>query len=348
MTTVQKTALITGITGQDGAYLAELLLKKGYIVHGIKRRSSSFNTGRVDHFYEDPHVDQRNFILHHGDLTDSTNLIRIIQETQPDELYNLAAQSHVKVSFETPEYTANSDALGTLRLLEAIRILGLEKKTRFYQASTSEMYGLVQETPQKETTPFYPRSPYGVAKLYGYWITVNYREAYGLHASNGILFNHESPLRGETFVTRKITMATVRISRGLQECLYLGNLDAKRDWGHARDYVEGMWRMLQQPKPDDYVLATGVSVSVREFTEKAFNAVGINLKWEGADESEIGMDSSNGNIIVRIDPNYYRPTEVDLLLGDASKAKAKLTGTPVCNLDELVKEMVQEDLNLLN
>ncbi|MDP7137030.1 MAG: GDP-mannose 4,6-dehydratase, partial [SAR324 cluster bacterium] len=268
MTTVQKTALITGITGQDGAYLAELLLKKGYIVHGIKRRSSSFNTGRGDHFYEDPHVDQRNFILHHGDLTDSTNLIRIIQETQPDELYNLAAQSHVKVSFETPEYTANSDALGTLRLLDAIRILGLEKKTRFYQASTSEMYGLVQETPQTETTPFYPRSPYGVAKLYGYWITVNYREAYGLHASNGILFNHESPLRGETFVTRKITMATVRISRGLQECLYLGNLDAKRDWGHARDYVEGMWRMLQQPKPDDYVLATGVSVSVREFTEK--------------------------------------------------------------------------------
>ena len=348
MTTVQKTALITGITGQDGAYLAELLLKKGYIVHGIKRRSSSFNTGRVDHFYEDPHVDQRNFILHHGDLTDSTNLIRIIQETQPDELYNLAAQSHVKVSFETPEYTANSDALGTLRLLEAIRILGLEKKTRFYQASTSEMYGLVQETPQTETTPFYPRSPYGVAKLYGYWITVNYREAYGLHASNGILFNHESPLRGETFVTRKITMATVRISRGLQECLYLGNLDAKRDWGHARDYVEGMWRMLQQPKPDDYVLATGVSVSVREFTEKAFNAVGINLKWEGADESEIGMDSSNGNIIVRIDPNYYRPTEVDLLLGDASKAKARLSWTPVCNLDELVKEMVQVDLNLLN
>ncbi len=348
MTDSQKTALITGITGQDGAYLAELLLKKGYIVHGIKRRSSSFNTGRVDHFYEDPHVDQRNFILHHGDLTDSTNLIRIIQETQPNELYNLAAQSHVKVSFETPEYTANSDALGTLRLLEAIRILGLEKKTRFYQASTSEMYGLVQETPQTETTPFYPRSPYGVAKLYGYWITVNYREAYGLHASNGILFNHESPLRGETFVTRKITMATVRISRGLQECLYLGNLDAKRDWGHARDYVEGMWRMLQQPKPDDYVLATGVSVSVREFTEKAFNAVGINLKWEGADESEIGMDSSNGNIIVRIDPNYYRPTEVDLLLGDASKAKARLSWTPVSNLDELVKEMVQVDLNLLN
>ena len=347
MTDSQKTALITGITGQDGAYLAELLLKKGYIVHGIKRRSSSFNTGRVDHLYEDPHVDHRNFILHYGDLTDSTNLIRIIQETQPDELYNLAAQSHVKVSFETPEYTANSDALGTLRLLEAIRILGLEKKTRFYQASTSEMYGLVQETPQTETTPFYPRSPYGVAKLYGYWITVNYREAYGLHASNGILFNHESPLRGETFVTRKITMAVARISRGLQECLYLGNLDAKRDWGHARDYVEGMWRMLQQPKPDDYVLATGVSVSVREFTEKAFNAVGIHLKWEESEVYETGTDSSTGKIIVRIDPNYFRPTEVDLLLGDASKAKAKLGWSPSCNLDQLVKEMVQEDLSLI-
>ena len=347
MTDFQKSALITGITGQDGAYLAELLLKKGYIVHGIKRRSSSFNTGRVDHLYEDPHLDHRNFILHYGDLTDSTNLIRIIQETQPNEIYNLGAQSHVKVSFETPEYTANSDALGTLRLLEAIRILGFEKKTRFYQASTSEMYGLVQETPQTETTPFYPRSPYGVAKLYSYWITVNYREAYGLHASNGILFNHESPLRGETFVTRKITMAVARISRGLQDCLHLGNLDAKRDWGHARDYVEGMWRMLQQSKPDDYVLATGVTVSVREFTEKAFDAVGINLKWEGGAESEIGIDASRENIIVRIDPNYYRPTEVDLLLGDATKAKTKLNWNPVCNLDELINEMVQEDLKLL-
>ena len=347
MTDFQKTALITGITGQDGAYLAELLLKKGYIVYGIKRRSSSFNTSRVDHLYMDPHVDNRNFILHYGDLTDSTNLIRIIQETQPDELYNLAAQSHVKVSFETPEYTANSDALGTLRLLESIRILGFEKKTRFYQASTSEMYGLVQETPQTETTPFYPRSPYGVAKLYAYWITVNYREAYELHASNGILFNHESPLRGETFVTRKITMAATRISRGLQECLYLGNLDAKRDWGHARDYVEGMWRMLQQPEPEDYVLATGVCASVREFTEKTFNAVGIDLNWEGTDESEIGIDSSKEKIIVRVDPNYYRPTDVNLLLGDASKAKAKLGWAPICNLDELVKEMVQKEINLL-
>ena len=343
----RKTALITGITGQDGAYLADLLLKKGYIVHGIKRRTSSFNTGRVDHLYEDPHVDHRNFILHHGDLTDSTNLITIIQETQPDELYNLAAQSHVKVSFETPEYTANSDALGTLRLLEAIRILGLEKKTRFYQASTSELYGLVQETPQKETTPFYPRSPYGVAKLYGYWITVNYREAYGFHASNGILFNHESPLRGETFVTRKITMAVARISMGLQDCLYLGNLEAKRDWGHAREYVEGMWLMLQQPESDDYVLATGKTTSVREFTKKAFDVVDIHLNWEGSRESEIGRNASNGNIIVGIDENYYRPTEVEFLLGDASKAKTKLGWVPSNNLDQLVEEMVQAELKFL-
>ena len=344
MSEPQKIALITGVTGQDGAYLAELLLQKGYIVHGIKRRSSSFNTGRIDPFYQDPHVDHRNFILHYGDLTDATNLIRILQETQPDELYNLAAQSHVKVSFETPEYTANSDALGTLRLLEAIRILGLEQKTRFYQASTSELYGKVQETPQTENTPFYPRSPYAAAKLYAYWITVNYREAYGLHASNGILFNHESPLRGETFVTRKITMAVANIVRGKQECLYLGNLAAQRDWGHARDYVDGMWRMLQQPEPDDYVLATGVTTSVREFTAKAFAVAGMELKWEGDGVDELGRDANTGATRVRIDPQYFRPTDVDLLLGDASKAHKQLGWNPVCGLDELVTEMVQADL----
>lgn len=343
----QKTALITGVTGQDGAYLAELLLKKGYTVHGIKRRSSSFNTGRIDHLYQDPHVDQRNFVLHYGDLTDSTNLIRIVQETQPDELYNLAAQSHVKVSFETPEYTANSDALGTLRLLEAIRILGLDQKTRFYQASTSELYGLVQETPQRETTPFYPRSPYGVAKLYGYWITVNYREAYGMHACNGILFNHESPLRGETFVTRKITRAVARISQGRQDCLYLGNLDAQRDWGHARDYVDGMWRILQHPDPEDFVLATGLTTTVRAFTEKAFSIAGLSIQWEGTGESEIGRDPQSGAIRVRIDPQYYRPTEVDLLLGDATKAQEKLGWTPKYTLDQLIEEMVLSDLKAL-
>ncbi len=339
-----KVALITGITGQDGAYLAELLLNKGYVVHGIKRRSSSFNTGRIDHLYQDPHVDHRNFIMHYGDLTDATNLIRIVQEVQPDELYNLAAQSHVKVSFETPEYTANSDALGTLRLLEAIRILGLADKTRFYQASTSELYGKVQETPQTERTPFYPRSPYAAAKLYAYWITVNYREAYGFHASNGILFNHESPLRGETFVTRKITRAVAAISQGKQACLYLGNIDAKRDWGHARDYVEGMWRMLQQEQPDDYVLATGVTTSVRDFTEKAFAVTDVQIAWEGTGESEIGRDQKTGAVRVQIDPQYYRPTEVELLLGDATKAKERLGWAPTCDLEQLVTEMVQEDL----
>lgn len=340
----QKTALITGITGQDGAYLAELLLGKGYTVHGIKRRSSSFNTGRIDNLYQDPHVNNRNFVLHYGDLSDSTNLIRIVQEVQPDELYNLAAQSHVKVSFETPEYTANSDALGTLRLLEAIRILGLEAKTRFYQASTSELYGKVWETPQNEGTPFYPRSPYAVAKLYAYWITINYREAYGLYASNGILFNHESPLRGETFVTRKITRAVAQISQGQQDCLYLGNLDAKRDWGHARDYVDGMWRILQHPEPDDFVLATGLTTSVRDFTQKAFAVAGIFLKWEGSGASEIGRDAESGSVRVRIDPAYYRPTEVDFLLGDASKAREKLGWVPKYELDQLIEEMVLSDL----
>ena len=340
----QKTALITGITGQDGAYLAELLLGKGYTVHGIKRRSSSFNTGRIDNLYQDPHVNNRNFVLHYGDLTDSTNLIRIVQEVQPDELYNLAAQSHVKVSFETPEYTANSDALGTLRLLEAIRILGLEAKIRFYQASTSELYGKVRETPQNEGTPFYPRSPYAVAKLYAYWITINYREAYGLYASNGILFNHESPLRGETFVTRKITRAVAQISQGQQDCLYLGNLDAKRDWGHARDYVDGMWRILQHPEPDDFVLATGLTTSVRDFTQKAFAVAGIFLKWEGSGASEIGRDAESGSVRVRIDPAYYRPTEVDFLLGDASKAREKLGWVPKYDLDRLIEEMVFSDL----
>ena len=340
----QKTALITGITGQDGAYLAGLLLEKGYIVHGIKRRSSSFNTGRIDNLYQDPHVNNRNFVLHYGDLTDSTNLIRIVQEVQPDELYNLAAQSHIKVSFETPEYTANSDGLGTLRLLEAIRILGLEAKIRFYQASTSELYGLVQETPQTEGTPFYPRSPYAVAKLYAYWITINYREAYGLYASNGILFNHESPLRGETFVTRKITRAVAQISQGQQDCLYLGNLDAKRDWGHARDYVDGMWRILQHPEPDDFVLATGLTTSVRDFTQKAFAVAGIFLKWEGSGASEIGRDAESGSVRVRIDPAYYRPTEVDFLLGDASKAREKLGWVPKYDMDQLIEEMVLSDL----
>jgi GDPmannose 4,6-dehydratase len=340
-----KIALITGITGQDGAYLAELLLSKGYYVHGIKRRSSMFNTDRIDHLYQDQHEKNINFKLHYGDLTDSTNLIRIIQEVQPDEIYNLAAQSHVKVSFETPEYTANADALGPLRILEAIRILGLEKKTRFYQASTSELYGLVQETPQKETTPFYPRSPYGVAKLYGFWITKNYRESYGMFACNGILFNHESPLRGETFVTRKISRAAARISLGMQEKLFIGNIDSERDWGHAKDYVEGMWRMLQQDEPDDFVLATGIKISVREFISMAFLEVGINLKWQGKGENEKGVDSA-GKVIVEIDPKYYRPAEVDLLLGDASKAKNKLGWVAKCTVAELCKEMVQADLVL--
>ena len=340
-----KVALITGITGQDGAYLAELLLSKGYYVHGIKRRSSMFNTDRIDHLYQDQHEKNINFKLHYGDLTDSTNLIRIIQEVQPDEIYNLAAQSHVKVSFETPEYTANSDALGPLRILEAIRILGLEKKTRFYQASTSELYGLVQEIPQKETTPFYPRSPYGVAKLYGFWITKNYRESYGMFACNGILFNHESPLRGETFVTRKISRAAARISLGMQEKLFIGNIDSERDWGHAKDYVEGMWRMLQQDEPDDFVLATGIKISVREFISMAFLEVGINLKWQGKGENEKGVDSA-GKVIVEIDPKYYRPAEVDLLLGDASKAKNKLGWVAKCTVAELCKEMVQADLVL--
>jgi GDPmannose 4,6-dehydratase len=341
-----KVALITGVTGQDGAYLAELLLSKGYIVHGIKRRSSMFNTDRIDHLYQDQHEKNVNFILHYGDLTDSTNLIRIVQEVQPDEIYNLAAQSHVKVSFETPEYTANSDALGTLRILEAIRILGLEKKTRFYQASTSELYGLVQEIPQKETTPFYPRSPYGVAKLYGFWITKNYRESYGMFACNGILFNHESPLRGETFVTRKITRGVAKISLGMQEKLFMGNIDSERDWGHAKDYVEGMWRMLQQDEPDDFVLATGIKISVREFINLAFAEVGIKLKWEGKAENEKGIDAKTGKTLVEIDPKYYRPAEVDLLVGDASKAKTKLGWSPTYTVQALCKEMVAADVEL--
>lgn len=340
----QKVALITGITGQDGAYLAELLLEKGYIVHGLKRRSSSFNTGRVDHLYVDPHSANPQFFMHYGDLTDSTNLIRIIQETQPDELYNLAAQSHVQVSFETPEYTANSDAVGTLRLLEAIRILGMEKKTRFYQASTSELYGKVQETPQSETTPFYPRSPYAVAKIYAYWITVNYREAYGYHASNGILFNHESPRRGETFVTRKITRAVAAIELGIQDRLYLGNMDAKRDWGHARDYVDGMWRMLQQPEPDDYVLATGETHSVREFVELAFKEVDRTIEWKGEGVEEVGLDANTGATLISIDPRYFRPTEVELLLGDPSKAHEKLGWKHTTGFGDLVSEMVAADL----
>src|SRR5690606_6350983 len=323
-----KTALITGITGQDGAYLAEFLLKKGYIVHGVKRRSSLFNTDRIDHLYQDPHEKDRHFTLHYGDLTDSTNLIRIVQETQPDEIYNLAAQSHVQVSFETPEYTANADAVGALRLLEAIRILGLEKKTRFYQASTSELYGKVQETPQTETTPFWPRSPYAVAKMYAYWIVVNYREAYGMHASNGILFNHEGPRRGETFVTRKITRGVAAIHKGLEECLYLGNLDAKRDWGHARDYVEGMWMMLQKDVPDDYVLATGETHSVRKFLEHSFQCLGHTIEWKGKGVDEIGIDQASGKTVVKVDERYFRPTEVDLLLGDASKAERVLGWKP--------------------
>ena len=339
-----KTALITGITGQDGAYLAELLLDKGYIVHGIKRRSSSFNTERVDHLFEDIHSKDVRFFLHYGDMTDSTNLIRIIQETQPDEIYNLAAQSHVQVSFETPEYTANADAVGVLRLLEALRILGLENKTKFYQASTSELYGLVQETPQKEATPFYPRSPYAAAKLYGYWITVNYREAYNIFASNGILFNHESPVRGETFVTRKITRAAANISLGRQDCLYLGNLEAKRDWGHAKDYVEGMWRILQHDKPDDFVLATGETYKVRSFVEMVFAELDIEIEWEGQGLDEIGKDKKSGKTLIRIDERYFRPTEVDLLVGDASKAKTELGWEPKIKIDELVKDMVKSDL----
>jgi len=341
---MKKVAFITGITGQDGAYLAELLLKKDYIVHGLKRRSSSFNTGRIDHLYQDPHVSKRNFILHHGDLTDSTNLIRIIQEILPDEIYNLAAQSHVQVSFETPEYTANADGLGTLRILEAIRLLNMGEKTKFYQASTSELYGMAQEVPQNEKTPFYPRSPYAVAKLYGYWITINYREAYNLYACNGILFNHESPVRGETFVTRKITRAAARISMGKQERVYLGNLDAKRDWGHASDFVEGMWRMLQQEEPEDFVLATGVTTTIREFTERAFAEVGITLEWSGNGVDETGRDAKSGNILVSIDPTYFRPTEVDLLIGDASKAREKLGWQPTCNLQQMIEEMIKADL----
>lgn len=340
---MRKVALITGVTGQDGAYLAEFLLNKGYEVHGIKRRTSLFNTDRIDHLYQDPHEKDRRFILHHGDMTDSSSLIRIIQQTQPDEIYNLAAQSHVAVSFEEPEYTANSDALGTLRVLEAIRILGLEKKTRFYQASTSELYGLVQETPQKETTPFYPRSPYAVAKLYAYWITVNYREAYGMYACNGILFNHESPNRGETFVTRKITRALARIKLGLQDCLFLGNMDAKRDWGHARDYVEMQWLMLQQEQPEDFVIATGVQYSVRDFVDAAAKELGITITWKGEGVDEKGYDQQ-GRCIVAVDPRYFRPTEVESLLGDASKAKALLGWTPKTTFDELVAEMVREDL----
>jgi GDPmannose 4,6-dehydratase len=349
-----KIALITGITGQDGAYLAEFLLKKGYIVHGIKRRASLFNTDRIDHLYQDPHVSNRNFILHYGDMTDSSSLTRIIQQVQPDEIYNLAAQSHVAVSFEEPEYTANSDALGALRLLEAIRILGLEKKTRFYQASTSELFGLVQETPQKETTPFYPRSPYAVAKLYAYWITVNYREAYGMYACNGILFNHESPVRGETFVTRKITRALSRIKLGLQDCLFLGNMNSLRDWGHAKDYVEMQWLMLQQDKPEDFVIATGVQYSVRDFVNAAAKELGMQIRWEGKDADEVGyLDTQSSDLspasktsraIVRVDPRYFRPTEVETLLGDASKAKTVLGWTPKIAFEDLVAEMVREDL----
>ncbi|WP_137130541.1 GDP-mannose 4,6-dehydratase [Rhizobium sp. FY34] len=338
-----KKALITGVTGQDGSYLAELLLDKGYEVHGIKRRTSLFNTDRIDHLYVDPHEGDRKFVLHHGDLTDSTSLIRIIQQVQPDEIYNLAAQSHVAVSFEEPEYTANSDGLGALRILEAMRILGLEKKTRFYQASTSELYGLVQEIPQRETTPFYPRSPYAVAKLYAYWITVNYREAYGMYACNGILFNHESPVRGETFVTRKITRALARIKLGLQDCLYLGNLDAKRDWGHAKDYVEMQWMMLQQEQPEDFVIATGVQFSVRDFVNAAADEAKMTITWSGTGVDEKGYDE-NGKCIVAVDPRYFRPAEVETLLGDASKAREKLGWTPKITFEELVSEMMREDL----
>src|SRR6267154_6897858 len=341
---MSRKALITGITGQDGSYLAEFLIEKGYEVHGVKRRASSLNTERVDHLYQDPHEEKRNFVLHHGDLSDSSNLTRILQEVQPQEVYNLGAQSHVAVSFESPEYTADVDALGTLRLLEAIRLLGLTKKTRFYQASTSELYGLVREVPQNESTPFYPRSPYGVAKLYAYWITVNYREAYGFHASNGILFNHEGPTRGETFVTRKITQAVAAIEHGRQDKLYLGNLDAERDWGHARDYVDGMWMILQQDEPDDYVLATGEKHSVREFVEKAFAIVGKEIAWQGSGVDEKGLDVRSGRALVEVDPRYFRPTEVDLLLGDPSKARQKLGWKHRTSFDDLVKEMVEADL----
>ncbi len=340
----RKVALVTGITGQDGAYLSELLLGKGYIVHGLKRRSSSFNTGRIEHLYQDPHERDQRFILHYGDMTDSTNLIRVVQETQPDEIYNLAAQSHVQVSFETAEYTANADAIGTLRLLEAVRLLGLTSKTRFYQASTSELYGKVQEVPQSETTPFYPRSPYAAAKLYAYWIVVNYREAYGMHASNGILFNHESPLRGETFVTRKITRAVAAIHHGFQDKLFLGNLDARRDWGHAKEYVRGMWLMLQQEEPDDYVLATGETTLVRDFVHKAFSESGTTLEWSGAGVDEKGVCSKTGRVLVEIDPRYFRPTEVDLLIGDPSKAERKLGWKHETKWQDLCAEMVREDL----
>jgi GDPmannose 4,6-dehydratase len=346
--TKKKTALISGVTGQDGAYLARLLLDKGYVVHGIKRRSSSFNTQRVDEIYQDPHEDGVSFFMHYGDLTDATNVIRLVQEIQPDEIYNLAAQSHVQVSFETPEYTANSDAVGVLRFLEAIRILKLENSVRFYQASTSELYGKVQETPQKESTPFYPRSPYGVAKLYAYWIAVNYREAYGMHASNGILFNHESPMRGETFVTRKITRAVARIGAGLQSTLYLGNLDAKRDWGHAKDYVEGMWKIVQSDQPGDYVLATGETHAVREFVELAFAEIGKTIDWAGAGVDEVGTDTKTGAELIRIDPRYFRPTEVDVLLGDPTKARNELGWHHKTTFSELVKEMVAADIQLLD
>ena len=343
----KKVALITGATGQDGAYLSELLLDQGYEVHGIKRRSSSFNTGRIEHLYQDPHTENQRYFLHYGDMTDATNLIRIVQETQPDEIYNLAAQSHVQVSFETAEYTANADALGTLRLLEAIRLLGLVDKTRFYQASTSELYGKVQEVPQRETTPFYPRSPYAAAKLYAYWIVVNYREAYGMHASNGILFNHESPIRGETFVTRKITRAVAAIHHRRQDRLYLGNLDAKRDWGHAREYVHGMWLMLQQDEPDDYVLATGVTTSVREFVQWAFEEIDVHIEWRGHGVDEKGYDARTGKVLVEVDPRYFRPTEVDLLLGDPTKARQKLGWKHKTSARELAREMVREDLKLM-
>lgn len=339
-----KKALITGITGQDGSYLAELLLEKGYEVHGMKRRASSFNTSRIDHLYQDIHNPDLKFKLHYGDLTDSTNIIRLIQEIQPDEIYNLAAQSHVKVSFDEPEYTANADGIGALRILEAIRLLGLDKKTKFYQASTSELFGLVQETPQKETTPFYPRSPYACAKLYAYWITVNYRESYNLYACNGILFNHESPRRGETFVTRKITRAAVRILLGMEEKLYLGNLDSKRDWGHAKDYVEGMWRVLQQEKPEDFVLATGVTTSIRDFCNMAFKELDIDLVWQGKGIDEKGIDKKTGKVLIEVDPRYFRPAEVDLLLGDSAKARQKLGWEPKYDLQTMVKEMIAKDL----
>ncbi|MDR3243699.1 MAG: GDP-mannose 4,6-dehydratase [Elusimicrobiota bacterium] len=341
-----KKALVTGITGQDGSYLAEFLLEKGYIVHGVKRRSSSFNTARIDHIFKDFHCEPNRFFLHYGDMTDSANLINLVQSIQPDEIYNLAAQSHVKVSWECPEYTANSDALGILRLLEAVRICKLEKKTRVYQASSSELFGLIQEPIQSEKTPFYPRSPYGVAKLYAYWICVNYRESYGIYACNGILFNHESPRRGETFVTRKITMAAARISLGLQDILYLGNLNSKRDWGHAKDYVEGMWRILQQPEPEDFVLATGVTTSIKDFCSLVFAELGINIEWSGKGKDEIAINKKTGKTIIKVDPIYFRPAEVDLLLGDSAKARKKLGWNPIYDLDALVKEMVKEDLDL--